>query len=455
MHAFERKVFEFIREHSLFAPQSTVLVAFSGGPDSTALAEVLRRLKSSLGVELVLFHLNHGLRGEESERDEVFCIRWAEERSLPIVVERRDVASFRASSGLSLEEAARTVRYEVFEEFVAKYGASSVALGHTLDDQAETVLMNIIRGTGLSGLCGMRSKEGLYVRPLLGVWRSEVLEFLKEEGIPFVEDSSNFDLSFLRNRIRHSILPLLQEVNPRVSEALVRLSLNAQEAMHTFREPEIHPVKRNGAVGIALDDFILLPSEARPQALRRFLKEARGTLWDITRSQVMSVLRLVERRKGEVILPGKVRVWVQGGYLWASPSHLPLADMPFWSFPLDLPGTHPFPDLGLVVEAHFEPLPRQDRKVQWREVLDFEECLPPFVLRNFRDGDRIVWKGRDRKLKELFEEWGIPWEWRRAFPLLCDAEKVLWVPGLALDERVRVQENSKRILYVEMRRYKG
>lgn len=168
----------------------------------------------------------------------------------------------------------------------------------------------------------------------------------------------------------------------------------------------------------------------------------------------MDVLRLAERRKGEVVLPGKTRIFVRGGYLWALPSPLPLVDMPFWSFSLDFPGMHVFSDLGLILEAFFEPCPPY-RDVYWQETLDFEKCVPPFVLRNFLEGDRILWKGKVRKIKELFEEWGIPREWRRALPILCDAEKVLWIPGLALDERVRVQENSKRILYVTLRRHKG
>lgn len=454
MHTFERKVLRFIKEHSLFTPRSVVLVAFSGGPDSTALAAVLYRLKPLLEIELVLFHLNHGLRGEESDRDEVFCTQWAREYGLPIVVERRDVASLWVSSGLSLEEVARMVRYELFQEYAARCNASSVALGHTLDDQAETVLMNIIRGTGLSGLCGMRVKDGLYVRPLLGVWRFEVQGFLKDEKIPFVEDSSNLNPVFLRNRIRHEVLPLLQSINPRVSEALVRLSFNAQDSIASEESVELPFTKWSGATGIPLDSLFLLPPEKRSLAVRRFLKEARGTLWDVTRRQIMDVLRLAEHRRGEVTLPGKVRVFVQGGYLWASPSPLPLVEMPSWSFSLDVPGVCVFPDLGLALEVSFEPY-FHDRSFCWQEKLDFEKCAPPFVLRNFREGDRIVWRGKNRKLKELFEEWGIPREWRRALPILCDEKGILWIPGLALDERVRVQENSKRILYVVVRQCKG
>jgi tRNA(Ile)-lysidine synthase len=455
VQALERKVYEFIREHSLFAPRDVVLVAFSGGPDSTALAEILIRLRSLLGIELLLLHINHRLRKEESDRDEAHCVRWAEERGLPIIVERRDVEAFCRLKRLSLEEAARIVRYEVFEARRMAHGASCVALGHTLDDQAETVFMNIVRGTGLSGLRGMRPKEGVYVRPLLGVRRREIREFLEREGISFVEDSSNLDLRFLRNRIRHRVFPLLEEINPRIVEALARLSLNAREALALQEERNLPCVPGHEGGGIPLDALLLVPPSERPWLVRQFLREVRGTLWDVTRGQVEDILRLVEKRKGEVVLPGKVRVFVQGGYLWASASPLPLVDMPSWSFPLHFPGVHTFPDLGVVLEGRFTPFSGEVRGLVWREALDYGQCAFPLVLRNFREGDCMQWRGRERKLKELFEEWGIIREWRRLLPLLCDREKVLWIPGLALDERVRVQENSKSILHVELRRCKG
>jgi len=451
----EKRVYRFIKEHSLFAPASLVLVAFSGGPDSTALAELLYRLRSSLNVELLLLHVNHMLRGEESERDEAFCLHWARERGISIVVERRNVQSVRKSQKLSLEEAARLVRYEVFKEYVEKEGASCVALGHTYEDQVETVLMNIIRGTGLFGLSGMLPKEGIYVRPLLSVRRKEIREFLTKEGISFVEDSSNLDLSFLRNKIRHVLLPLLGEVNPRVSEAIFRLSLNAREVTSCQRAPSLPIVRTQNALCVDLDVFLLASPGERELMVRHFLKEARGTLWDITRSQIESIVRLVEKRKGEVFLPGKMQVFVNSGRLWASPSPLPLVEIPPFCFPLELPGTSLVPELGLVIEGGFLSPSSLEKRTVWQTAMDSEKCVPPFYLRNFREGDRIVWAGKKRKVKELFEEFGIIREWRRLLPFLCDQEKILWMPGLALDERVRVQENSKSILYVRMWKPKG
>ncbi len=454
MGILEKRVYRFIKEHSLFAPASLVLVAFSGGPDSTALAELLCRLRSSLNIGLLLLHVNHMLRGEESERDEAFCLRWAKERGVPIVVERRNVQSVRESQKLSLEEAARMVRYGVFREYVEKEGASCVALGHTYEDQVETVLMNIIRGTGLIGLSGMLPKEGIYVRPLLSVRRKEIREFLTKEGIPFVEDSSNLNLSFLRNKVRHVLLPLLEEVNPRVSEAIFRLSLNAQEAMNCREMPSLSTMRIRDALCVDLDVFLLAPPGERELMVRHFLKEARGTLWDITRSQIESIVRLVEKRKGEVFLPGKMRVYVNSGRLWASFSSLPLVEIPPFCFSLELPGTSLISELGLAIEGGFVPPSSSEKRTVWQTALDFEKCVPPFYLRNFQEGDRIAWAGKERKVKELFEEFGIIREWRRLLPFLCDREKILWMPGLALDERVGVQENSKSVLHVRLWKHK-
>ncbi len=214
-----------------------MLVAFSGGPDSTALSQILLSLREVMGFEIALFHLNHGLREGEAERDERFCISWARDKGVPIFVERQDVMSEKTAQRLSLEEAARVVRYQMMREVAQVWGANKIALGHTMDDQGETVLLNVFRGTGLQGLQGMKFKNDIFIRPLLAVRREEILEFLEEEGIPFVEDSSNRDVSFLRNRLRNLIPVLEKEFNPQLIPALFRLSLNVQK--EEASEPEV------------------------------------------------------------------------------------------------------------------------------------------------------------------------------------------------------------------------
>lgn len=448
MHSLVSKVRKFIVKYSLISPGDKVLVAFSGGPDSTALSQILLYLREIIGFEMALFHLNHGLRGEEARRDENFCISWAKDKGVPIFVERQDVMSEKTAQRLSLEEAARVVRYQMMREVAQVWGASKIALGHTMDDQGETVLLNVFRGTGLQGLQGMKFKNDIFIRPLLAVRREEILEFLEEEGIPFVEDSSNRDVSFLRNRLRNLIPVLEKEFNPQLIPALFRLSLNVQK--EEASEPEVTvPIEKKGALSrTPLSYFKDVSSPELLKLVRSFIKEARGNLWDISRGQIEEVANLLKKGKGETSLPGEFKVFIRDGYLWASPGSFFLADVPMWSFPLQLPGENFFPDLGIAIRGNWKGEERKKtlQFVNW----DFEKCCPPFQVRNFRNGDRIWQGGKEIKVKELFSRQGIVRGWRKLIPFICDREKILWIPGLALDERIRVRENSKQILVVSI-----
>lgn len=448
MHPLVSKVKKSIIKYSLISPGDKVLIAFSGGPDSTALSQILLSLQEIIGFNIALFHLNHGLRGKEAERDEDFCISWARDRGVPIFVERENVKNKKVTEHLSLEEAARAVRYQVMRKVADSWGAKKIALGHTMNDQGETVLLNIFRGTGLEGLQGMKFKEDRFIRPLLGVQREEILKFLEEEGIPFVEDTSNQDMSFLRNRLRNLIPLLEKEFNSHLVEALFRLSLNVQEEKTSELKPVI-PIEKKGILKKApLSYFKGLSSPDLLKIIRFFIKETRGNLWDISREQIEEVAHLLERGKGEIHLPGKIKVFIRDGYLWVLSNSLFLTDVPSWSFALQFPGENFFPDLGIAIKGNWkgEENKKMFPSIEW----DFDKCYPPFQVRNFRDGDRVWQKGKEVKVKELFSQKGIGREWRRLIPLVCDREKILWIPGLALDERIIVRENSRQILVVSV-----
>jgi tRNA(Ile)-lysidine synthase len=448
VHPLVSKVKKSIIKYSLISPGDRVLVAFSGGPDSTALSQILLFLQDIIGFNIALFHLNHGLRGKEAERDEDFCISWAKNRKVPIFVERENVKNKKVTEHLSLEEAARVVRYQVMRKVADSWGAEKIALGHTMNDQGETVLLNIFRGTGLEGLQGMKFKEDRFIRPLLGVQKGEILAFLEEEGIPFVEDSSNQDMSFLRNRLRNLIPLLEKEFNSHLVEALFRLSLNVQEGEVSELKPGI-PIEKKGILKKApLSYFKGFSSSDLLKIIRFFVKETRGNLWDISREHTEEVARLLDKGGGEVHLPGKVKVFIRDGYLWISPNSFYLTDVPPWSFALQLPGENFFPDLGIAIKGNWkgEEKKKMFPSIEW----DFDKCCPPFQVRNFRDGDRVWQKGKEVKVKELFSQKGIGREWRRLIPLICYREKILWIPDLALDERIIVRENSRQILVVSV-----
>jgi tRNA(Ile)-lysidine synthase len=223
-HSLLRKVITLQRKTKLIPPNSAILVAFSGGIDSSSLAVALQRLKEPLKIKrLALLHINHLLRGEESYRDENFARNFAQKYSLELFVERVDVPSLAKKRGGNIEAVAREERYRLFEEVRKREGFDLVATAHHLGDLVETIILWLTRGTGLEGLLGFEPVEGNIIRPFYLATRQEIEDFAKKQAIEWVEDSTNYDLSLARNRIRHRVVPELKAINPNLEESVLRM----------------------------------------------------------------------------------------------------------------------------------------------------------------------------------------------------------------------------------------
>jgi len=223
-HSLLRKVITLQRKTKLIPPNSAILVAFSGGIDSSSLAVALQRLKEPLKIKrLALLHINHLLRGEESYRDENFARNFAQKYSLELFVERVDVPSLAKKRGGNIEATAREERYRLFEEVRKREGFDLVATAHHLGDLVETIILWLTRGTGLEGLLGFEPVEGNIIRPFYLATRQEIEDFAKKQAIEWVEDSTNYDLSLARNRIRHRVVPELKAINPNLEESVLRM----------------------------------------------------------------------------------------------------------------------------------------------------------------------------------------------------------------------------------------
>ena len=204
----------FADRYNMLPPGSTILVALSGGGDSMALLSVLEKLAQERDLHLHAAHFNHQLRGEESQRDETFVTEWCEKRNIPLIIGQGDVAQEAKEQGKGVEETARAMRYGFLTQAAQDLGADKLATAHHADDNAETVLLHLVRGAGLDGLTGIPPVRGILIRPLLAIPQSDIAAYLEQEGIPHVEDSSNFDLTYARNRLRQEVVPVLQELNP-------------------------------------------------------------------------------------------------------------------------------------------------------------------------------------------------------------------------------------------------
>lgn len=447
-----------ILERALLPAGATVVVAVSGGPDSVCLLDVLAQLAPGHGWRLHVAHLNHGLRGEQSDGDAAFVAELAAAYGLPCTVERRDVAAYRTAMRLSLEAAARQVRYVFLEEVATRTGAQAVALGHTQDDQAETVLLNLLRGSGLDGLRGMPWRRGIFVRPLLGVPRADVQEYCRVRGLSYRIDPSNFDLAFLRNRVRQELLPMLERYNPAIRRVLARtaeaLSLDATIIETVCDAAWQRTVARATPVTV---EFRLAAWRAEPLAVQaRLLRAAvarlRGSAHDLPLERVLAALEALARPgPGRVVELGSGLVVTMGytTFTIAPPVRTP---GPVEPVPLAIPGLTPVPALegamyaSVYGVAELPARPEQFRGL--RAVCDLDRTGSTLTVRNRRPGDRVrpLGMAHEKKLQDVLVNARVPRQARDRLPLVASPQHIIWVVGLCLDDRVKVTDQTERIL---------
>lgn len=445
-----------VRRQNLFTKGETVVVAVSGGADSVALLDILNSLAEER-LQLVVAHLNHQLRGEESDGDEAFVASLAQRYELPFVSQRSDVAALAKDARLSLEDAGRRARYGFLAETAEKHGASSIAVAHHLDDQAETVLMRLLRGAGGSGLSAMASVSGgMSKRPLLPIGREELEQYLKGRGLSWRTDSTNADTAYLRNSIRHELIPLLRRYNPRVSQRLAAtaetLSLD-EELLEQLTAAAWQRVARRDGPDVVLDVPVVAaePKGLRLRLYRRALSLLRGDLQRIALNHLHAIDGLVTdgRASAGLKLPGDC--FVSRSYDRVSFLAHPPAAGGEWEFAIPQEGSYPLPD-GRTLTVRLVCRPPSLHASPSVAYLDPEQIPFPWLLRNFRQGDRFrpLGMGGSQKLKELFINEKIPLGDRRHIPVLLSSGRIVWVVGLRLGEETRLKPAASGVLRVEI-----
>lgn len=405
-----------------------IVVACSGGADSVALLHFLHTLKEKLGIaKLGVYHLNHGLRGEEADADEEFVANLAKSLDIPFHPDRADVAAYAAQHGISLEMAGHKIRYARLERTLESKGYALAALGHTASDNAEWILLSLIRGRAEPFLWGIPAKRGPFIRPLIRCTRTEILAYLKKHRLSFREDSSNASLSFDRNRIRHRIMPLLKELNPSLEETISR-TLEIGDVLNSSLDSEASEllkrlVAANGKTR-ELDTLELSSynSVTQLRVLRLFAP------W-LGANDLLGLLPLEAAKGTREIARG------EGKKLSASYDRLVLEDCknrPLWE-PMVLSEEKDVlvPGFGWRLRVYAgkpdEFAPRDDTV-----FFDASFIKPPFVVRPWREGDRIVPFGRrgEVKLKRVFSDRKVVRRMRRYWPLVCKDDEVVWAAGL-------------------------
>ncbi|MBI2354021.1 MAG: tRNA lysidine(34) synthetase TilS [Deltaproteobacteria bacterium] len=448
-----RRISRTVLEQRLFGPGDTLIVALSGGADSTALLDLLSGLPG-FQPRLVAAHLNHSLRGADSEADEAFSRGLAGRYSIPFESRRVDVRAFAAQHRLNLEDAGRRARHAFFEELRRKWGAAAVALGHHADDQAETVLMRLLRGAGSAGLSGMpyRNERG-FIRPLLDVTRSEIEEWLTQKGLAWREDQSNRDTAFLRNRIRHELLPLLEGYNPAVRERLTAtagLLAADDDLLETLTRKEYARLAERGAAAVAFEVAAL--TQMHPAMLRRLIRHAvselAGDLRHLSLRHVGDVAALLDDGppNRRITLPGLLLARREYGRLVIQRAGADLGTPE--EVVIDAPGRYRLWD-GMTLEiSPAAPPERLDETSPGTAWLDPAKAPFPWLVRTFLPGDRIVPFGMSgsRKVKEIFIDAKIPLSQRKRIPLVLSGETLIWVCGLRSSDLARIDGSSARIV---------
>jgi len=457
MHELENKVLSVVERHDMLDSGEKVLVAVSGGVDSMVLLLILRSLP--LELKLHVFHLNHGLRPEAEEEARLVagvCKNWA----LPCLVERVELP--KSAKGGSVQSRARRVRYRLLAKAAREAGADKIALGHQANDQVETVLMRFLTGAGPEGLSGIPPVRGRYIRPLLEVGREEILAYAREKNLVWAEDASNRKTIYLRNRIRHRLIPyLLREYQPRLEERLQETAFVLREwtefmadaVAKTLEEWQVDPGKECFAVPV--ERWLSLPVGLRRAVFRRlfFCAARAGARPEFKHSE--AVLHLLAGENGKrIILPGEVECKKENNLLFIGPRQEKKKTAAF-RYRLTIPGRTVLPGERGLVETAWVPrsaVPEDWQRISCREVfLDREKIVSLLYLRTRRPGDRFHPLGLDgsKKLKDFFIDGKIPRPQRDEILLLVDGkDRILWVAGRP-DERARVTGRTREVLYLQ------
>ena len=459
----EEKVHQAIRARDLLSPGDRIVVAVSGGPDSVALLSCLVALSSRWNWDLNIGHVNHGLRGTESEEDAEFVEKLGNSFGIPVSIREARLKKQDAKfAKQSLQSYAREVRYQALETILQERNATKMALGHTADDQAETVLMWMLRGSGTGGLSGIPPKRGeQIVRPLLDIPRRDILAYLEQRQLTYRMDSSNRQPVYLRNRLRQELMPHLKEYSPGLVNVLSRqaeiirddhayLEIMAAEAFH-----QICVTEDERRLQLDRSGLLVLPIAIRRRVVRFGFQQLKGNTHGLRFDVVQRLLGCLEHgQSGWTMNINNVDVILEYDRLVFSKrlSIIPddLNRPPFGEVGLDIPGEVVWPLTGqrmVVSMNHAAEMTSQSHKLEMH--LDADTFTPKLLLRSWMPGDVFCprgFGGKQKKLQDFFSDMKLPRSQRAKVPLLVAPEGILWVGGLREDDRFQVSTTTTSVV---------
>lgn len=450
------KIKKTIKQYKLLEKKERVLIAYSGGLDSTGLLTLLLELRQEWSLEIFLGHFNHKLR-LNAEDDELFVRDVSQKYSLPLFLDSENVRLYAKKRRVSIEEAGRRLRYAFLKKAAAKIGQAKIATGHTMTDQAETLLMRLMRGSGPRGLASIYPLvEGKIIRPLLQLEREDMAAYLKRKGIPYRVDESNFDRRFFRNRIRMDLIPYIRKnYEPRIIPQLAKAASIFQEEEALLQKLGKEKARKailenNNQVSLDLNFLFSLPLALKRRVVREFIHKLKGDLREVSFEDIESLLRLgkgkeyhlrknliLRREEDLFFLKGKTLPKIRYEYRWDGKSSLEIKEIN-----LKLEGKK----LEKENISHF------DFNDQDQAYIDIAKIRFPLLVRNRRAGDRYQPLGApgQKKLKEIMRAKGIPLSERDKRPVFISGEEIIWVLGLPVSERHKISQQTGNIFALKI-----
>ncbi len=454
------RVLKTIKDHSMFTPGDKVIAAVSGGPDSICLLHILNILKSSLNIGLIAAHVNHGLRGEEADGDEEYARKVCDSFGVPFFSRKTDITVLAAKKGISLELAGREARYDFFNELLSEHKADKIALAHNANDQAETILMRIIRGTGLEGLVGIKPvRDGVFVRPLIQICRHDIENYCNKNNLKLRIDRTNLDNIYTRNKVRLDLIPFIEEnFNKDFINTLNRMSdiLKKDNEYLEFVSGEVF--ERSCELK---KDRIVIKKEAFSEkeailarVIRVCINKLAGNINNIEKVHIYDIIKLHNHSTGKHIeLPNNLTAVNNYGDInlkFKTKAALTNKN----EYKIEINDCKVIEDFNLKIETR-EIDASEDQNLKsgnFVKYFDKDKITGDITLRYRRDGDRIIPSGMSgsKKVKDLFIDLKIPKDERDRIPIICFGNEISWILGVRVSERFKVSKNTRHILEIKV-----
>lgn len=448
-----RQVTKTILQEKLIEKDDKVLLAISGGIDSTTLLFVLLEIQKNIGFDLGLAHINHMLRGKESERDEEFIKKLALRLHLQLYVKRVDVKKIALDRGLSIQHAGREARYHFFDEVITEYSYNKIAVAHNLDDQIETFLLRALKGTGLKGLKAIPIKRDTIIRPFLNTYRADITQYAGQQMISFVEDSSNDKIVYERNFLRKEIFPIMEKLNPLFKEKIFFLLKDLTYIDHLFEKKanaflKKHQRNKEGDISLDMNSLNKIDDETKFRVISDIIVSLEPAFVPL-REHIRQIKNIISAKGPNLVatLPKGIKIKKIYDHLLFTkkPPAPPIQE----TFPLSM-GKNVLQPFGLDLQLS---QPRKIAKLfsKNKNIALFDSHkLGQLTIRTFINGDTFIplgMKGR-MKLKDFFISLKVPKDERRTIPLLLSDNDIIWIIGSRIDERFKITKNTSKVLKV-------